>query len=1471
MDSTVRLSLLGTVHVTRDGAPISNFRSRKAIALLGYLAVHGEPVPRERLADLFWPDQPEDRGRANLSWVLNRVSSLLPGCLEADRHTVHFYCPDNYRLDVAWMRELAARSDAAAWAAAVDLYRGDLLEGLYLDGCAEFELWLVGERERWRQLAADLFASLIAHRAQRGDYEDALSFARRLLALQPWREEAHRQVMELLAWSGQWSAAVAQYETCCRVLAEELGVEPGAETTQLLEAIRQRKEPPLPEGRKALQTGIVDHLQMRYRLGAEMVRGGTGVVYRGYDTLLERDVAIKVLSDAALKDKSRARMLSEAQAAAGLNHPNIVSIHDAGEIGGTPAIVMELVDGEPLGSVGTLDLPKLHNWSDTIDVARQICAALDHAHSHGIVHRDLKPQHVLVVREPLSETGVTVKLIDFGVARSMASRVTDEGKIVGTVYYLAPELALGQPYDGRADLYALGAMLYELTTGRLPFLADDALGVISQHLHAPVVPPRARNADIPPALDRLIVHLLQKNQHDRPASAAEVLRQLEAPGLLDGQAPLGAKHSVLERIERGRMVGRECEMAHATVLWQAATAGQGHVLLIGGEPGVGKTRLARELITQVQVLGGKVVVGACYAEGGAPYGAFAQMLQHILTPNEWDSPALPEFVLARLCALAPALRLQLPTGAAASPEADQEPVDAQAEQYRLYETVALFFTALSERAPLLLVVEDAHWADSGTVSLLRYLGRYMRHSRVMIVATHRDVEVEEARSLYEVFLDFQRERLATRLRLPRLDRKQTGEMLGVLFDQEITPEFLDGIYAETEGNPFFIEEVCNALVESGRLRFQDGRWHRPSMEDLGVPRSIRVAIQSRLRALPAEARETLRLAAVLGRKFEFDILVKASDLDKDGLIEALEDAERAQLIKKVSTERGGTFALVHSLIASTLVESTRTLQRRQLHRRVAAAMEASRPGDDSQLEALAYHYNEAGDEGRTLKYLTLAGDGAMASYANEEAESYYRRALGLATAEAERAHLLSEMGQALHRQGRFQEAMGTWGQGIDLYRALEDSDGIARLYARSARAAAFADKPVEQLGLCREGLALVEGAPDSPGLARLLDATARAHWSNPLPKEKGAFFAQQALEMAERLGDVEAQAHALATLVGFVHPADVDDLAALTRAVEIAESAGLLDAATRAHGILGIHCIRIPGKYRTGLEHLRRAVDLNRQMGDIAGQVFALARLVTNCMWCGVFEEVDSMLAQMRGLLSDLGERSSVEDDVLDVELEYLAFRGEWAECAQLARAGQASARERGDRVTLSFRRLWLGRVILESRWLQSGVFVGTWEEAEAAMTEASEINSSGGQPSQAWCAWLGLLFVAQGRLDKARRLLAKARKNPREQPWPYDEAMLSILAAQLAAAEGHWMESLSAFEAAVEAIDCLGWRWHQARWRLNWAEVHAARGEPADRDRASELLREAQTAFEEMGIPRFAAMAVERLQKLGLPEKAAT
>ena len=227
-----------------------------------------------------------------------------------------------------------------------------------------------------------------------------------------------------------------------------------------------------------------DLLGGRYRIEGELGQGGSGVVYRAHDTVLDRPVAVKILAKLGTGPETRVRFLRGAQAAARLHHPNIAAVFDAGEAevsgsqAGAPFVVMELVEGHSLHEQPPTELGRI------VDVTRQICAALEHAHADGVIHRDLKPENVVITPEG------TAKLMDFGLARPIAERLTAEGTIAGTVFYLAPELALGQPAGPAADLYALGVLLYELLSGRLPFTADDPLAVISQHLYAPVVPPR---------------------------------------------------------------------------------------------------------------------------------------------------------------------------------------------------------------------------------------------------------------------------------------------------------------------------------------------------------------------------------------------------------------------------------------------------------------------------------------------------------------------------------------------------------------------------------------------------------------------------------------------------------------------------------------------------------------------------------------------------------------------------------------------------------------------------------------------------------------------------------------------------------------------------------------------------------------------------------------------------------------------
>ena len=260
-----------------------------------------------------------------------------------------------------------------------------------------------------------------------------------------------------------------------------------------------------------------------------------------------------------------------------------------------------------------------------VEFACQICAALEHAHVNKIVHRDLKPANVLLSGVPPT----VAKLADLGLALpARGSRISHAGTIVGTAAYMAPEQALGKTVDGRADLYALGVVLYELTTGRVPFLGDDPLATISQHLHAPVVPPRVLRPDLPRAIETVILRLLAKDPAQRFATAAETstaLREALGGAAEELEEDGGSTVALLDALSRGRLVARGPELAEARELWRRAQAGRGHCLLLSGEPGSGKTRLAREVIVQATLDGAVVLSGACYEyEAATPYLPFVE-------------------------------------------------------------------------------------------------------------------------------------------------------------------------------------------------------------------------------------------------------------------------------------------------------------------------------------------------------------------------------------------------------------------------------------------------------------------------------------------------------------------------------------------------------------------------------------------------------------------------------------------------------------------------------------------------------------------------------------------------------------------------------------------------------------------------------------------------------------------------------
>ena len=1170
-------------------------------------------------------------------------------------------------------------------------------------------------------------------------------------------------------------------------------------------------------------------LNDRYELGDELGRGGMGVVYRAHDTVLDRDVAVKVLNQTGLGTEGRARLLSEAQAVAKLNHPNIVTVHDAGEIEGTPYIVMELVEGESLYKHPP------DGFEGMISMAKDVSAALEHAHSHEIIHRDLKPENIVIAPDGMA------KLMDFGLARSMATRVSVEGEIIGTVFYIAPETAMGQDIDGRADLYSLGVILYEQAAGELPFVHEDPLAVVSQHLHATVLPPRAKNPEIPPVLEELILQLLSKDPDDRPESAAALLKLLDNPDLLDPDAETEKELSVIARIARGRFVAREGELEQAKTVWSKAAGGRGQTLLISGEPGIGKTRLVRELTTHVELSGGKALIGECYSEGGAPYAPFAQIIRTGLRGSSQNGFAVPDFVMDDLLTMAPELR---PYYSEVEPN---PPLEPDAEQQRLFENVVSFCNELAEHSPVMIVIDDAHWGDSGSLSMLRHLARRTRNQRILLVATYREVDLDVARPFHEILLDINKARLATRLKLERMTKEQTRDLLAAILEDEITQEFLDGIYKETEGNPFFVEEVCKTLVEEGKLYYADGEWHRPSMDELEIPQSVRVAIQTRVARLPEPHQNVLSMAAILGREFEYEVLAEASEADEDSVIEALEAAEDAQLIEETGEADEDRFAFVHALIPLALLDSVRKLRRRKLHRRAAAAVEKLRSDD---YEALAHHYSEAGDDQRALTYYMQAGQRAAGAFANREAEGHFRSALDLVEDRQQELEISELLVNVLYRHARYDQALEIGRRAIEICSELDKTETEAHLYALSTRIAWDAGDTRRSLAIGKSGLEAVGDAPDSPGLAELLHETARANFFNGF-SEAGVPQVERALEVAIRTGAVEFQIEALITQGSFAGLSTEQSKMVMDRAVDLARSEGFPDQEGRALNNRAILYGFALGDLTGAFDDLKRAANLARERHRFAFEFFYGANAGGWGLLLGELSWAEKYQSKLKALLEEVDDTGFGGRNIQSTGAILDDRMGRLDSAMEAFRDLLQFSLDAGDANFIYSSAVYMAEVVLHA---------GTnLEEAESALDAILSMELHYAGTVLPLCRQ-SQIHAMQGRLEEANKRLNEAHSVAKELDWAIDKVWLAVAEASLAVAEGRWEKALGAFEEADTLHTQHGMRWDRAYHRALWADALSQSNIDGWLSQAKNLLAQSEAEFREIDAEFYADWANGKL-----------
>jgi len=576
----------------------------------------------------------------------------------------------------------------------------------------------------------------------------------------------------------------------------------------------------------------------------------------------------------------------------------------------------------------------------------------------------------------------------------------------------------------------------------------------------------------------------------------------------------------------------------------------------------------------------------------------------------------------------------------------------------------------------------------------------------------------------------------------------------------------------------------------------------------------------------------------------------------------LAQLEADGLIRLVRAEPELEYSFRHELLQEAICSSMLASELQAWHRAVGAALEELYPErlDSSELApTLAHHYLEAGDQEQALKHLAEAGDAALACFANLEAEQHYRQALALASPEHDRVQLLSGLGLAYSRQGHFARAIEVWREAIEICRTRGDTDGMARLYARSARAAWYGDVS-QSLKLCQEGLDAVGDAREGPEMARLLHEAARAHFFNGMP-DKALYLCQQALGMAERLGMVDVEADALATL-GMLHD-DAPEVAlgALMRAVELAEANDLPYQAARAHTNLAYLLHSAMADFRSARDHDQRAAELGRQRGSIAGEILSLGNVIHLSLLLGEFAEAEATLASLRKLQTEVGDPRTVDLQIQLNEGRLLRYHGALEDAAHILRTCQVDARRQNNLDVLSAADVALADVLLELavRAQEAG---GSWlEEAERALEETIEVSERAGWTSVRARCLLVMVRAVDGDLESARQVLADARECASPPPSRFDELWLAWAEAMIARASNKWREAVAAFERTANIAAALGMRWWWAHSLQGWAAVHLRRSEPSDLERARALLREAASIFSELKAPYYVDMAEQRLE----------
>jgi tetratricopeptide (TPR) repeat protein/transcriptional regulator with XRE-family HTH domain len=929
----------------------------------------------------------------------------------------------------------------------------------------------------------------------------------------------------------------------------------------------------------------------------------------------------------------------------------------------------------------------------------------------------------------------------------------------------------------------------------------------------------------------------------RPPRAATQGAVEEAPTY--PQVPAPPAGGFLGAVPEGSLIGRRAELGTIQAGIEAVIEGSGRLLAVAGEPGVGKTRLSQEAMLACRERGFVVATGRCYEpHRSVPYYPFLEALSSLLV-------AAPDPVHTQIPTRWPHMMRLLPEGpSGAQPAATASP---QEEQQRLFWAVTGFLQAISETAPVALLLDDLHWADDASLELLQHLARHTRAHRVLLLGTYRDVEIGRQHPLGKALRDLERERLVERIPVRRLGNEDTATLIANSIGQNLSDEFVGLVYRHTDGHPLFVLEVLRALIERGDVYRRDGRWESREIAEIGVPESVRATIADRASRLSERAQGALREASVLGQAFAFEDLQPLAGLSEDELEAALEEALAAGLVYEARDD----YVFNHALTQQALYTELPRRRRRRLHLAAGEALERlTEPVRRRRAAELAWHFREGGAPERALPYTLLAGDHAVSVHAPAEAEWHYREALELARTLDDRdgeARALEKLGWLMWITARFDSCLDALEQAARLYRGVGDDEGEMRA--------------VGLLGMVYFTHAPLEGAER---IRALLDRLGPREPSMPLVSLYSSLSMN--LIVAGRYNEA---------------------LEATRSATEIARELGDERTLALVETMRGT-TLGLMGRLGEARRVLEERLSLAEAASDYWGQLSTAHYLGKLTVPQGDFDAALHYHGQALELAERLGARSRISAETSNLS-EVLFYLGDWARARSHAERAVELARAESSGLTASyfqyadvFRRLGMIRAAM-----------GEWKDALPCLEESVALAEKIPYP-EAVRSGHGVLAERellegkpQAALDRLEPLvegsypeelgvvrllpyLAWARLELREDDRAEEVALGGI---ERARAQGHrlalvellrvlgmvlarrrrWEEAERAFEEAVSVARSVRYPYAEARALYEWGLMYVAKRDPRQ---GRNRLEEAIEIFRRLGARPYSDLAQKALPR---------